>query len=79
MKACSIRLWLLALLILACQVKCLEAGVGFSGYWGEWRDYWFGTYNSKYAFCGAELRFEPHQGSGDDTAANGVKFISCHR
>lgn len=78
MKAYTISLWLL-LLFIACQVNCLEAGVGFSGYWGEWRDYWFGLYSSKYAFCGAELRFEPHQDSGDDTAANGVKFISCSR
>lgn len=79
MKANSISLWLLALLILACQVKCIDAAVGFSGYWGEWRKSGYGPINYKYAFCGAELRFEPNQGSGDDTATNGVRFVSCSR
>jgi hypothetical protein len=79
MKINLISLWLLALLFLACQVKSSEARVGFSGYWGGWVSYWIGSDSYNNAICGAELRFEPHQGSGDDTAANGLKLILCSR
>lgn len=49
----------------------------FEGLWGEWRN-WVEVPEADYRFaCGARVRFESHQGRGDDTAANGVRFVFC--
>ena len=43
-----------------------------TGYWGSWRGY--ATCNSGY-MKGVQLRSESNQGGGDDSAANGLRFI----
>mmetsp|Transcript_27839 Transcript_27839/g.55766 ORF Transcript_27839/g.55766 Transcript_27839/m.55766 type:complete len:395 (+) Transcript_27839:95-1279(+) len=47
-----------------------------NGLWGEWKPWKKIGKNGLYA-CGAELRFEGRQGSGDDTAANGLRLMYC--
>jgi hypothetical protein len=49
------------------------ARVRYEGLWGTWQGpYWIpdGHY-----IVGFKVRFEPSQGSGDDTALNGIEFI----
>ena len=47
----------------------------YNGHWGGWKP-WVNGSDGKFA-CGAELRFETSQGIGDDTGANGLKFMFC--
>jgi hypothetical protein len=44
------------------------------GPWGDWGR-WV-NYPHSY-ICGGQVRFEPDQGRGDDTALNGVRFKFC--
>merc|ERR1712165_595997 len=41
------------------------------GWWGSWKPW---AYRQKKFVTGAEVRFEDHQGGGDDTAMNGLKM-----
>ena len=43
----------------------------YTGFWGEWGDIKY--VNSNQRGAAAQFRFEPHQGSGDDTAGNGLR------
>jgi hypothetical protein len=45
------------------------------GYWGSWLDQ--KNAPAGYYGCGASLRVEGKKGSGDDTAANGLRILYC--
>ena len=47
-----------------------------NGVWGGWT----GIYQAPqdYFICGAQMRLEPPQGRGDDTATNGFVFYFCN-
>ena len=53
------------------------SSVVYSGLWGDWKDWAYAPTGS--FFCGGQVRFEDSRGSKDDTAANGLKLISCDR
>ena len=48
------------------------------GWWGYWRG-WTMRPNVFYFACGARMRIQSPQGSGDDTAANGLQLKYCHK
>merc|ERR1712038_1558956 len=48
-----------------------DVEVVHNGSWGSWKPW---AYRSKKFVTGAEVRFEDHQGGGDDTAMNGLKM-----
>merc|ERR1711974_212036 len=49
-------------------------GIASPTRWGNWNS---GYCPSGYVICGLSTRVERKQGSGDDTALNGVKFKCC--
>jgi hypothetical protein len=57
------------------QAGCgAQTGCGNCG-WGDWGSW---SYCPSGAYiCGFRLKFEGHQGGGDDTAANSVEFKCC--
>lgn len=50
----------------------------YSGKWGTWQDQWQGDGDIGYYVCGAAIRSERSQGTGDDTAANGLRLTYCY-
>lgn len=56
------------------QIQCASSGwyTVHNGHWGAWKSHV--TY-SRYRVIGARVRYEKKQGSGDDTAMNGIKFL----
>lgn len=44
----------------------------YEGVWGDWKGWQIA--NDGYLFYAVQMRFEGNQGSGDDTAMNGVMF-----
>jgi hypothetical protein len=71
---------LLALLVLSSSAASIEPTlppVEEPGYWGDWSTVYSSSLQGDYAICGAQIRFQGYQGSKDDTAANGVRFVFC--
>lgn len=52
------------------QVKTVHPG-----HWGSWSGYMYCPAN--HYVCGARARVEKKQGSGDDTAMNGMQLLCC--
>ena len=60
---------------------CSSNGAGYqtsnAGPWGSWTGH--KQCPSGQVFCGIQTRVEANQGSGDDTALNGVDFACCQK
>ena len=56
----------------------------YEGLWGTWRNWHYAGeekiafFDGFYFFDSFQVRFEPVQGSGDDTGMNGLKFTSMN-
>lgn len=66
--------------LLTLWLLCVTTQAGeltFEGLWGDWTSPVMAPDN--HYLCGGQMQFEPNQGRGDDTAANGISFIFCSK
>lgn len=61
--------------LLSAFIVITLSDIKFDGNWGDWQGDKFAP--AGYYLCGANMRFESSQGSGDDTATNGFIFKFC--